>query len=264
MAEFGGLALVEQWCDESRPVWVGPGQVECYSLLLPRTGAMLLRLDGEERFVDPSVVNVEKRGQEIHVSHPRGPCAPATRIIVPDEVGERHAHAARDGAVPRTARLDLRHWALLAACRRGIDGFETADRIWTLLDELLSQPLAPQACPRNTRTERAHRRLAYDACELFNGGEFSLGLTEAAAQLGSSPSHLSRVFRRVTGRSVTAYRNQLRIQSVLRDLADGAPSLRTLASRYGFADQAHLTRVTRAHTGQLPSAIKRLLQPGAV
>ncbi|MGH3658163.1 MAG: helix-turn-helix domain-containing protein [Micromonosporaceae bacterium] len=141
---------------------------------------------------------------------------------------------------------------------------------WSLVRDLLpSGQGRPSHLPYAGRvprgaTQRAHRKLAYDACELLGTGEFTLGLTEMATIIGSSASHLSRVFAGVTGRSVTSYRNHLRIQVVVRDIAEGARSLRTLAASYGFADQAHLTRVMRAYTGHSPSSVRRLLHSVSV
>src|SRR5439155_22660460 len=108
-------------------------------------------------------------------------------------------------------------------------------------------------------TEVAHRRLVRSAKEVLAQGEYALGLGAVAVRLSCSTGHLSRVFRRVTGSSITAYRNRLRVRAVLGDLADGAASLRLLAARYGFADQAHLCRVVQADLGTAPSAARRLL-----
>ncbi|MGW1926443.1 helix-turn-helix domain-containing protein, partial [Streptomyces massasporeus] len=66
-------------------------------------------------------------------------------------------------------------------------------------------------------------------------------MEELARAAGVSPHHLSRVFRAVTGTTLTHHRNELRIRSVLHALEEGEDSLRTLAYAYGFADQAHLT-----------------------
>jgi AraC-like DNA-binding protein len=86
-----------------------------------------------------------------------------------------------------------------------------------------------------------------------------MGLTELARRLYCSPHHLSRVFRRVTGHTITFYRNELRVRAVLEDVSAGATNLRTLAAHYGFADQAHLGRVVRRHWHQSPAGLARIL-----
>ncbi|MGH3713484.1 MAG: helix-turn-helix domain-containing protein [Micromonosporaceae bacterium] len=255
-----GFLVLDQHCNEARSGWVGPGELVGHSLLLPRSGGFLVRVAGRERFIDTSVAEVALPGPEAWVSHPFGACRPATRIHFPDEIGAERLPA-RGGVLPRTPGFEWHHWELVAACRRGVDGFEIADRVWTLLRALPPPHAEPALGLRRPGTDDAHRRLVRSVRELLSTGEFTLGLAAAAHLVGSSAPHLSRVFRRVTGRSVTAYRNQLRLQAVLRDLADGAPCLRTLAAQYGFADQAHLTRVVRAQLGQPPSAVHRALRP---
>lgn len=89
---------------------------------------------------------------------------------------------------------------------------------------------------------------------------FDCGLDEIAALVGASPHHLSRVFHRVTGTTLTAYRNRLRVRAVLADLQDGEDSLRALAAKYSFADQSHLTRVVRRQLGQAPSELRAILR----
>jgi AraC-like DNA-binding protein len=108
-------------------------------------------------------------------------------------------------------------------------------------------------------TIHAHRRLVDQAREALVRGRLAVGLEDLADAVGCSPHHLSRVFRRVTGEPLTAYRNRLRVRAVLSDLQDGASSLRVLAAEYGFADQAHLTRVVRRQLGRTPTELRRLV-----
>ena len=108
-------------------------------------------------------------------------------------------------------------------------------------------------------TDLAHRRLVSAAREVLATGDYSLYLGALAGHVGCSAAHLSRVFRRTTGRSMTSYRNELRVRAVLRDLTDGATSLRTLAATYGFADQAHLSRVAKKSLGMAPSRARTML-----
>ncbi len=263
LASADGLAVCEQHCDEVRTGWLGPGVRSRHALVLPCSGGFRLRADGVEHFVDPTVGHFEWPGQELSLAHPLGRCGPATLIDLPAEVAEGElAGRLAAGAVPRDGRLELWHRSLVASCRRGIDGFEVAERLWVLLD------LVPTADDHRTvraaryraGTEAAHRGLVASARELLAAGEFTLGLAAVAALLGCSPSHLSRVFRRVTGTGLTAYRNRLRVRAVLGDLAGGASNLRSLAAAYGFADQAHLTRVVRADLGVPPSAARALVR----
>jgi len=258
VAAADGFAVCEQTCDEQRASWVGPGYRDRYVLNLPRVGGFLVRNDGREHFLDPTVGNFEWPGQELHVSHPLGPCRPATLISLPEEVGAGELADRVASTVPRSGSFEVRHWALVAACRRGADAFEVAERVWALLESLPGRQDRARVPGVRPSTASAHRRLVAQAMAVLSEGDFLLGLGAVAGRVGCSPAHLSRVFRRGTGRSLTAYRNELRVRAVLQDLADGAPSLRALAATYGFADQAHLSRVARASWGLPPSRVREL------
>jgi AraC-like DNA-binding protein len=142
----------------------------------------------------------------------------------------------------------------VATCRRGFDALAVAEQLHALLDRL-----APRPATARPATAVVHRRLVEEARAVLTDSGYAAGLTEIAVRINCSPHHLSRIFRSVTGETLTGYRNRMRIRAVLTDLDEGENCLRTLAARYGFADQSHLTRVVRRHLGQSPSEVRRLL-----
>lgn len=71
------------------------------------------------------------------------------------------------------------------------------------------------------------------------------GLVPLAEHFGVSPFRLSRAFSRMTGVSLTRYRNRVRVGRALERLEGGDTALAELAAELGFADQAHLTRTMR-------------------
>ncbi|WP_149195816.1 helix-turn-helix domain-containing protein [Luteimonas suaedae] len=77
-----------------------------------------------------------------------------------------------------------------------------------------------------------------------------------AAELGVSFAHASRGFKRTHGMSPQAARRELCWRRALALLAGNA-SLAAIAAQAGFADQSHLTRLCRLHTGATPSALRR-------
>jgi len=74
---------------------------------------------------------------------------------------------------------------------------------------------------------------------------------ELAAQVGSSPYHLIRAFRKHVGLTPHAYLKQLRITRAQRLLREGL-SIADAALTAGFSDQAHLTREFRRSLGLTP------------
>jgi AraC-like DNA-binding protein len=83
-------------------------------------------------------------------------------------------------------------------------------------------------------------------------------LTVAAA-VGASPFHLSRVFKRATGQSLTEYRTALRVRFAIDQIADGADDLSRLAVEAGFYDHAHMTNTFRRRLGSPPSVLRTWL-----
>ena len=73
-----------------------------------------------------------------------------------------------------------------------------------------------------------------------------------------SPSHFCRAVRRSFQCSPMQYVMRRRIAAAKQLLRDDAVSLRDLALRCGFADQAHFTRVFRAATGDTPGRWRQI------
>jgi AraC-like DNA-binding protein len=263
------MHLYEVRCLVDHRGWLDPVPESRFRIVLARSGAYLSRVNGRETFTDALSALLTRPGDELSVAHPLGSGDLFTGLEVPADTlaeredGQQWLHRQGwEGTVDD--RLDLRHRTLVAACRRGIDGFETAERVHSLMSGLLTA--AGQGDDDLARTARrrpatlvAHQRLAHRACEVLATGGFRLGMDAVACAVNSSPHHLSRVFHTVMGQTMTAYRNRLRVRAILTDLEEGAPCLRELAVEYGFADQAHLTRVVRRHLGQPPTAVRRAL-----
>lgn len=266
-----GMASYRVTCLEDSPGFVPAGAEAGGRVVLGGSGAYLRRVNGREVFADRTSALLLRPGDELSVAHPLG-CGD-TYTVVEIRGLSRWTSDERwlggpgwDGVVDD--RIDLHHRGLLAAGARGIDGFEAAERTLRLVGAVIDAAHGDtgrdadeldRAVRRRPATEVAHRRLAYRAREVLVEEGFTLGLTDLARRVACSPHHLSRVFHRVTGQSLTAYRHRLRIQAVLDALTETGTDLRTIAAAYGFADQAHLTRVVRQRLGSSPSAVRALL-----
>ncbi|MFE7592102.1 helix-turn-helix transcriptional regulator [Kitasatospora sp. NPDC057512] len=224
---------------------------------LIRSGGFVLRAGGREDFVDPTTGFLMRRGDEAAVAHLTDVPDLSTVLEFHQDVHGECPDGAGPRSLPVDPALDLAHRGLVAACRAGTDAFEVAERSHGLMAGLTGAR-APAGGGRRPATVLAHRRIVHQACAALIDGPPTLGLEEISRLAGCSPFHLSRVFRSVTGRTLTSYRNQLRVRAVAEDIVGGRP-LRELAATYGFADQAHLTRVFRKHTGELPSVVRSVL-----
>jgi AraC family transcriptional regulator len=80
-----------------------------------------------------------------------------------------------------------------------------------------------------------------------------LRLVELSAVAGISRSHFARAFRNTVGMAPHAFVLQRRLARAVELLAQRKLSIREVAERCGFADQAHLTRSFKSRFGRPPS-----------
>ena len=92
-------------------------------------------------------------------------------------------------------------------------------------------------------------------CELVDGAE----LDGTAAQLGISPSYLSRIFSEVDGKRFTQYLSDLRIEQAKRLLADESKLVRDVGQEVGFLTVQNFMRVFKSKTGVPPSEYRSTL-----
>jgi transcriptional regulator GlxA family with amidase domain len=78
-----------------------------------------------------------------------------------------------------------------------------------------------------------------------------------AEQSGLSTSQLQRDFRKLFRMSPGEYVMRLRLQLARRQLIESNEPVNLIASRCGFFDQSHFTRLFRKHTGLTPSHYRR-------
>jgi AraC family transcriptional regulator len=83
--------------------------------------------------------------------------------------------------------------------------------------------------------------------------ECDLQLAELSAVAGISRSHFARAFRNTVGVAPHAFVLQRRLARAVELLTPRTFSMREVAERCGFADQAHLTRAFKAQFGHPPS-----------
>ncbi|MEU7899213.1 helix-turn-helix transcriptional regulator [Nonomuraea sp. NPDC049152] len=260
LAATGAMVIedVREPAELQNPAWTPLRETTSCSVVLVRAGGFLREAQGQRHFVDSTggyvnALDIEER----YANATKGPDASTVIRLPPDIYHDLVAGIEGQGGwrISTSPEFDLRHRMLLAACWQGTDDFEVSERLLNLL-QLLPRRTARDGPGARPATERAHRALVAAVQEAFNSGHLIVSLEELANLVNSSPHHLSRVFRRLTGRTITAYRNELRVRAVLERLAAGTGNLAELATLYGFADHAHLARTVRRHTAHSPSALR--------
>jgi AraC-like DNA-binding protein len=238
-----------------------PEETTGHALVFVRRGAFVRRTAGREVLLDSTVAYLAAPGEESQCAHPVG--AGDTCIVIglsPDlAAGLAGGEPCSLPAVPMDAASEfaIRRAASLA---RGadIDG-ELAEQVAGTVAALVARGRpGGSAGGSQRRGSAARERLAGQVRELLLA-EPDLGVIELARRVSCSPHYLSRVFSQVTGSSISAYRNRVRVSRALERISQGERSLAGLAHELGFADHAHLTRTIRAVTGHTPTACRGLL-----
>jgi AraC-like DNA-binding protein len=136
-------------------------------------------------------------------------------------------------------------WAPGAALRGRLLGMVDPEAMLDRVVEALGGGL-DLGIPGLDRCERAVAMLAEDPAR---------PIADIAAAVGVSHGHLDREFTRIVGLSPRRLARLLRVERLLEavDVA-GAPEWADLAASLGWADQSHMIRDVKRHTGSSPSA----------
>ena len=100
------------------------------------------------------------------------------------------------------------------------------------------------------------------SARLDSAGGRRLRLAELAEAAGLSESWFSSAFKATTGQTPLQWQQERRIERVKHMMQERDISLAEIAARFGFADQAHLTRVFRQITGETPTQWRRRQREG--
>ena len=84
-------------------------------------------------------------------------------------------------------------------------------------------------------------------------------LQELAGEVGLSPFHFARTFRRATGLPPHTWLKQRRLEQARALLSEGCAPL-VVAMQLGFADQSHLSRQFKQAYGIAPGEYRRACQ----
>jgi len=187
---------------------------------------------------------------------------------------------------PGRRDFTLRHYALLARARQfhetetasPADSRHAPDRAAALELEERGLRLAAAAVDASlrfhTRRRRAirpeTRRFRRDTAEavkslLASHLQEGVSLAELAARVHVAPSHLCRLFKQETGRSMHQYLGRLRLLQSVEHLLEPGENLMALAMRMGFSHHSHFTREFSREFGIPPSRVRRFgtLRPAA-
>jgi AraC-like DNA-binding protein len=259
------------------------GPIRQCLVVFPRTTVWIRHAGAREFLADPTLVTIYNRGQlyeRLPASRDGDRC---DWFAVDDELAREIAGGfdRSDGERERpfrfsrarsSAALYLRQRELLRRAAFGrVSHLELDEEVMAIVAAALALAHGQDAepGPAERLATRRHRELVERArMELTRDPARNAAVHEIAAAVGASPFHLCRTFRRVMGRTLHAYRRELRVRLALEPLGEGTrsegggDSLSLLAYRLGYASHAHLTKEFRRHLGATPSAVRRQLRLG--
>ena len=262
-------------CAPDHPWFGEPGPILNHCIVFPRTPSVI-EPDGHPPFVgDENTIPIYNAGQRYRrrrVSDTGDTCdyfAVAEPVL--REVMRTHDPAAADRArlftvthAPGHPSLYLRQRRLFRLAATGVpaDRLGMDERVLWLLDAVAGAAgRHPDGAPlRAAPVARRHSALA-EAAKLVLAQRLDepLRLGDLAREVGSSPYHLCRVFRSVTGTTIHEYRQRLRLAAGLTRL-EGSDGLTTIALELGYSSHSHFTAAFRGAFGVPPARARGWLR----
>lgn len=248
-------AVADVRCRQGRSGFATDPPGKRHVLVVVRRGVFVRRTRGREVLHDATAGYLSSPDEPEDFAHPDGGGDACTAIRLSPSL-----LASLTGGDPG---LDLRNLPMDPASHQAIRRVSTlaargdpVEALVLTVAGLLARRVPGRVAAGRPRTEAARRLLVDQARQILHA-EPRTDVISLARRVGCSPHHLSRTFAQLTGSGVSQYRNRIRVAEAVERISDGATDLAALACDLGFADQSHLTRTVRAHTGQPPSAWRR-------
>jgi AraC-like DNA-binding protein len=260
-----GLALTRVRYHAERYDWSAPLTGDIDGVVLICYGAFRRRSDGVDHVVDPNIGYFRRVGEEVSVANFTGEPEEFSVIQLGTSLlGSLFAAPELpNGPFGVTSGIDLGHRMLLRSLASGMANDDVEEQVIRIVGSAVEQRRADVVRGSRRSTEPNWRCLVSDACEVLHDVDGDISVQELGRSVGCSPFHLSRVFRAITGSTISQYRLRLRVRAVLYHLDQGEEDLSALANAVGFADHSHMTRSVVAQLGETPSALRRRLRAGA-
>jgi AraC-like DNA-binding protein len=256
-----GVTVTVHVCTKPSGGWSPLEVHETYGLVFARRGSFRRRFKGGDDYISPAMAYFEELGAEDETLHPHDGGDTTSIFTLTEDAVSRFAGDLKLPIRPilTAGPIDFAHRRLIAAVRRGIDQFEAEERLTELVGALIETAAPGRLTRARLATVRSHDRIVDTVKEAIVANPAGANLRKLADLTGHSPFHVSRIFRRRAGVTLTQFRNRLRVTTAIELVEQGEPDLAEVALRLGFSDQAHMTRVVRAELGVPPGHVRRLL-----
>lgn len=267
--ESRDIAAGEFRCPASYPGFVTAGRINHYIVAFPRSAVWIERESAPRFVADPGFATIYNPGQA-YLRHPISPEGDlsdwlgvsdhVTRDVVrrfnpadaehPEPL--RHTHATVSSEIYLAQRVLFSRLVL-----RDADPMEIEERALDIVAAVVQSAYQSEGGRRavpSPRRGRARRELVESAKAAMIRRLFETSsVCDVARDVGVSPYHLCRSFRAETGRTLHAYRRDIRLRTALGLTDSYRGNLSALALRAGFYSHSHFTTAFRLAFGVSPS-----------
>ena len=257
LVEIGVFAV-----DPNEPHFIETGYVQDPIIVFPKN-SIWIQHEGSEPFVaDTTLVNFYNSGQHYRrfAIHPAGDYCHWFRIndaLLSEVVNQEQSHFSQEN-MPCPASVFLQHLQLLhdIHINEHLDSVVVDAQVLQLFHDLLSQAAVVSGQLR--RPTARHLQLTERVKESLQADlSVNLSLQQLAHAHNTSPYHLSRVFKSVSGMGINQYRKQQRLRQLLLEMQQQSTDLVDLAFDFGFASHSHMSASFKQCFGLSPSQCRQ-------
>ena len=236
-------------CPAMHPLFRDTGPCSYHTFVFPRTATIIRHEGGAPFTATPNCITLYNQGQ-LYTRTKISNVDASDWYVVADDVlfaaTGRDIHPFRETHVSIDSRTYLAQRRLLESLS---DPFEVDEKVLALLGRVISATPSKKPAPLlRDKVEAVKETIAAAPAR-------HVSLRRLAATVDSSPFHLCRAFREVTGMSMTSYRHALRLRLAL-DLLREREGLSDIAFRLGYVSHSHFTSAFHRHFGITPSQFR--------
>ena len=269
----GDVVAGEFRCPTSYPAFATAGRINHYVVAFPRTSVWIERETLKPFVADPGFATIYNPHQPYRrrpisadgdLSDWLGISEPLTRDAVRqfDACDADHPEPLRHAAAAVSSETYLAQRQLFTRIASGsVDPMEVEERALLILVAVLRSAYVASNRGREVappRRGRARRDLVESAKAVMLSRLFeNSSVSEVAGDVDVSPYHLCRSFRAETGKTLHAYRRDIRLRTALGLTESYRGSLSALALKAGFYSHSHFATAFRRAFGVSPSIESR-------
>jgi AraC family transcriptional regulator len=246
--------LVGEWhCPGEQRPWAKES-TRHWEIAVQRLGVHLRQMGRERYVVDPLLVTLNAPGDEYMMASPTVHPQRSTIFLLSNETMDELASSFPSRTVRLSPSAAILHHRLHLVQER----VAKEELALSFIRKVLADGAHQKDEAMHRTPPPAWRRCVEEIQQtiaLRHAEQLSLSMITASS--GFSPSHASRVFRRVTGLSIYAYLLALRLRVAMHELKASEGELTRLALASGFSSHSHFTQAFRKAFGVTPSELKR-------